>query len=126
MSHIKTWDVEPPVDAVPTRADLSSQKPRLPEGEGVPEAALPLELARREMAKLRELYVAKLLTLAEFDAGLRAAVDHVRCQSKACYRMADFRNDHGYLICARCFNAGCRCPGCEQDRAWQAYKEPTE
>jgi hypothetical protein len=120
---LKTWDVQPEATA-----DGSVAVRPTPSQVGLPEAggssdSLALALFKAEAARLRELYVEKLLTLPEFDAALLAAMGHARCRSVDCVRWADFLNDHGYLVCARCWNAGCRCPGCEADAGWADYKD---
>jgi hypothetical protein len=125
MSHLKTWDVQPPADAVPKTHGLPSQE-RLPEREGVPEAALSLELITA-CTKLWGIYRRGEITydeleraLVQKELGYGMITQAELCDSCRVRRANVF--DHGHAVCARCKNNGCRCGDCV-DRGWSDYKE---
>lgn len=117
MSHLKTYDVQPPVDAVPKRADLSSQK-GLPEGGGSSDLPAPdFDRAVRIWGCLRRGVWTRAETLRELkylEAGL-AACDSCRLRSATINHLSD-------LICGECDAAGRRWRDAV-DRGWETYRD---
>ena len=118
--HIKTWDVEPSVDAVPTRADLSQRK-RLPGGGDSPAVVPSSELLDRAV-RIWGLYHRGLWPIEEAVREVKYVEQGLPlCES--CQLRSGTVWDHAALVCATCKNSGCRCKGCEADRGWEAYRD---